>query len=398
MKFNCNIELEEALFSRGTITFQDSKYPTPLKAYPAGKLTDTEQSPLQETRRVAEIYCRIDRTDLQKAETYLDYEGSTGAPDFIEEDIEEPIREIGDDELVFVFFEIKETHELGPEDIRRYIKLSTKYSDFVVMPHQAGLIRHMLNSKGRGGPGDEELPDNLYNAYYNGVTEFLEQSEAVEEPVMGILPLFKLSHQRNEHLQDFAAYNVEAVGVDFRQKSPKNVGQLKYIIDGIRDRGLIEDTILYALNPRYVSKKTDGGYWIAEDFLLGAQSFDIIGETNFGFGGSSGAIESIRVFDRDVGAYDDVPLSELWKICGDSGISDLVIERDPDEAVNNKRLLCCEQIELEFENLRDAIDDDDEDAFEYLRGKEGVNKDALDRLRNLGNFYSFAGEGGFDQY
>lgn len=394
MVYSGDLELDEALFSIGSITLDGVEYPTPLKGYPAKKLLETEQSPKSSTRNIAELYCGIDTTDLEDFELYIDGERDD-PPNFVEERLEDPLEQIdAKSEIVVVFFEIAETRELGPVDIRRYLKLSQRYSDIVVMPHQWGLVRRIFDSSGRMDP-DVDLPEEpLYTAYYNGVTRFLLQSDSIDKPCMGILPLFGESHKRNEHIEDFSEANLDGICIDFKNRHPDNIDELPVILDGIQGRGRIENTILYALNPPYTSEQNQDGSWIAEDFLLATRGFDVIGELHFGFPSSNGPIEDIRVFNKDIGSYQDIDLNQLWKVCGDSGFSDRMLEQNPEVASDCKRLLSCEQIQMEFRKLRDAIES--ENSFEYLRSKEGIGKDVL---KNISDFETrFIETGSFDRY
>lgn len=381
MVYTGNFEHMGGLFSRGTISLDGVKYPTPLKAYPGKKLLDTDQSPKSSTRQIAELYCKIDTTDLEEYELYLDDERDH-PPDFVEEKLENPLSQIDrDPEIVVTFFEIKETQELGDADIRRYLKLSRDHSDIIVMPHQWELIRWIFNSTGRMNP-DADLPDNpFYTAYYNGVTRFLEMSESLEEPRMGIVPLFDESHKRNAHIEDFSENELVGICIDLQQQHPDNVDELPLIFDGFERRGRLENSFFYALNPPYTSKQNDDGSWRAEDFLLGARGFDVIGESHFGFGSRNGPIEDIRVFNKETGIYEDVVLNRLWRICDDSGFSGFELEQNPDLASDSKRLLSCEQIQMEFGNLRDAIDAGT--VVEYLGDKDGISQSALNSSFSL---------------
>lgn len=165
------------------------------------------------------------------------------------------------------------------------------------------------------------------------------------------------------------------------------MGTYNNLVRNMAKKGIMEDRLMYALNPRTYSSHPSDGHSTAEGFLLACMGFDIIGEKHIGYGsgGDDKTPLEINIFRRDEIVLQRREASNLYVDFPESELDSFYFERSDARARRLRRLFNAEQMEFAFGDLREAIDGGR--ASGHLQSKPGLTRDKLGAVRGVGEYY-----------
>lgn len=268
---------------------------------------------------------------------------------------------------------------MKPKELEFLSDLAYSFTDVVVVPIVRDLRTHVQ------GPSSPALND-----YLAFVENFLECVEALNnKPVMGTLP--RLAWEQCQQVIDvYRAFEVDAYCLDFAGATPSGVDvlTLRPLLKRLKDDGLQDSTLLYALNAGTgkSNKSLPPGVSPAKDVLAYGFGFDVLGLKHMALKGPKEMFDKmaaqepgVRLFDKDAYAYRRVPVNKVaGALPEDAAISATAFQGGANlpqlEAVVNM-----EQQAMEAARLRGVLARDE--LAGYLGGKGALDKGDLKRMQ-----------------
>lgn len=397
----------DAIFKHGQFTIADVARdgrdigditnPLPTKSKPIDKLTGEDQ--IYETERtVAEVFKQVTTTNLEEWKEYQasisnDNASKIEPPAFIAQ-LKAKLRYRRDDEVVFTFLVITDTHDVSDSDARALAQIVNQHSDVFTPPIQQGLLS-AIN-------GESEIAGDPFTIYRDGLNSYYEAATDINQskPLMGTLPLLphgKLHQLAVMYGQDFP---IEILGVNLegtKMTKEENQKELRQLIGMLRSLGLYDGFLMYAINPSRCHYRHNQTIREAGDFPLAPMGFDIIGDNHLGLEyAPEGERENFNIFDSNPAGYQPVSADspeDDWPVTIDSNIpSSRLAESRETRASELAGLISNEQMEFLFADFRSAIDDGNEMVF--LRNKEGISEDMMVLFGKTAVAYGTGGEPG----
>lgn len=357
----------------------DAEVETPTSAIEIDKTREHEPvNPV--ARGVNELYKQVSGEDLTAARR-----GSSTA---IVESLQRGFNKTHEGELNVAFISYDETGNLPLADAAYLVDVLDTFSDIIPVP---------LMPKTAGSVDPENgTTDPAYQSYRGSVENMLEAIEerAPDTPVMGVLPM--LGWEYIEDLMDlYARHDIRAFCLNFNRRkitASRQVSIIRPLMRSISTRGIEDNVLIYGINPSPGSRDDALGFRPAADFASFGMGIDIIGGTHVPPKMPPHVFEEIgeteeeeettfRLFDRDVGGYREVPLSDLPSEFPDDSPME---GEDVTERIRNmsknalnrlQKVVNAEQKALEAKEIRSEMED--ESAFDYMGSKPGVTPDTM---------------------
>lgn len=351
----------------------------PRRTIPAGKLSDRD-SVLERTRGGNHIYKEIDRGILKTARD--------DDHDYHLQGLDEQLRKTRDDEFDFIFLEYTDTHQLTKSEANQIVGILDEASDFLATPMQSRLVSSIEE--------DDGIEDPNYRALYVGQEQFLQACHefAPDKDIIGGIPPLDLDYIENL-VNLYEQYDVEMFYVDFDWNLPTNrasIARLQFLSRRLANQRLHEDSLIYGLNMRYGTYSDNLGYAPADDFAIVFMGVDMVGPNHKGNSLPPDVVEDIeteateddsvdefRAYVRSDHGYRSPAVTQLGRVWpSETGldIDDVVTKslgsktaRSRYQAIQN-----AEQMELDFQKLRNAIEAGQVDEFVE---DEGIPADQL---------------------
>lgn len=384
----------DGIFSGNELESDTAVVDLPAKAYPIGYLNKGEEIHA-DARNVAEIYVEVDGTKLSA------YNGDGSSK--LEKVIERKLRRASPSEITFCFWGYTDSFPISKEEMRILVELSEEYSDVVTPPIQEGLLRAVLydDSEPEINYDDEEIDVgtsiDLFHLYKVGVERFLEASEDSDKVVMAPIPFLQDNYlDLIELISTYEEYstNIEMLCFNFfyrKLTSEENEKLLKDLVGYLRLKDMFDSTLKYGINIRY-SYAADDGFRSAEDLVLAALGFDVIGENHWRLpnSGYDNYEELFRIFDDTKMLYrefvrTDRELSNYWPDDTNFTLDQVRKAKSDDEIRRLRRLVNAERVELALSNLRELVES--ESTYKFT-DHEGVQDHLLSTMRSVAEVYN----------
>lgn len=278
-----------------------------------------------------------------------------------------------------VVLEIDST-KMKPKELEFLSDLAYGFTDIVVVPVVKEL--HKLVE----GPASPALAE-----YLAFVKSFLEHVDALNnKPVMGTLPRLAWA-QCQQVTQVYRKLGVDAYCLDFAGATPSTVDvlTLRPLLKSLKEDGLKDETLLYALNAGTgkSSKSLPPGVAPAKDVLAYGFGFDVLGQKHIALKGPKEMFEKmkkeepgVRLFDKEAYAYRRVPVNKIGGALPKDAIIPAMAFKDPSAVKQLEAIVNMEQHGIEAARLRSVIKEDEIPT--YLDGKSALDKGDLKKMHS----------------
>lgn len=350
---------------------------TPTKSQPVGRLQG-EESIDSDARGVVEIVAEVDEDSL------IAFDSPTQSR--LEGRIEDRVSKADPGELVICFWEYEGSSPISKVNAQRLVRLSEKYSDYIMPPLQDKLLfAYQYDRVDADVNQSDERVHRTQNydrlrLYRIGVERFLEAVEGADQLYGAPVPFLRNDVEWvKDRLCDYSEMEIDLLCYNMMHRKPTsddNRDPLEKLTGYLRRIGYFDPTLKYAVNVCH-SYREDEGKRSAEDVALAGMGFDIIGENYWtpprDFGTDYQRL--CRVFSGEELAYQETTqardeLAMVWpsdRTKWDFG--SFLNAHLTDELIRQERLLNSEQVELTLRELRSRIKRGD--AYEFLQSYDG---------------------------
>ncbi len=342
---------DHTLYRTTELDFAGSRLQTPLKAIDRGKMAVDHPLP-EEARGINEVYRQL------KTDSLADLMTEDRA---LRKFVRRPQRSVDKaanlGEVSVLFLEL-DAPQLEDQELEFVADISYSMTDVVTVPLVDGIHRAV-----------DRIDHPLFERYLEMATGFVEQVEVLNhKPLMGTIP--PLPWALNERLcHAYLDLGIRAFCVDFAGRSPSaaEAANLRPFLRRLREEGLQEEVVLYAINASTgkSSKSHPPGVAPAKDILSYGFSFDILGLKHIGLRGPKEMFDKmkaqgpkVRLFHKDDYAYRAAPMrnaADVYPSDTHVPLADLTDERRRSIA---QSVLNMEQQAIEAMELRQRINED----------------------------------------
>jgi len=386
-------ETDGGLFASNTLLKKgDVVSYTPIKSQPVWKLQD-EESIDPDARGLVEIVAEVDEDSL------IAFDSSTQSR--LERRMEERVSKAHPDELVVCFWKYDGSFPISKVDAQRLVRLSERYSDYILPPLQDKLLYAYLSERVEAGvdPSDERVYStqnfDRLRLYRIGVERFLEAAESTDQLVGAPVPFLRNNVDWvKDRLSDYSEMEIDLLCYNMMHRKPTSSDNheiIEEITGHLRRTGYFDPTLKYCVNIRH-SYRVQEGQRSAEDVALAGMGFDIIGENYWSPPREEGVDYQrlCRVFSGEDLAYLETPqardeLANVWpsgRTQWDFGT--FLNAHLTDELIRQERLLNSEQVELTLRELRTSIERGE--VYEFLQSYDGY-KLIGEQMQEIANEY-----------
>jgi len=350
---------------------------TPLKSQPVGRLQCENESINSKARGIVEIFAEVDEDKL------IAFESSSQSR--LEQLIEDRVSKAESGELVVCFWKYEGSYPISKVNAQRLVRLSKKYSDYIMPPLQDKLLSAYLYDKVNAeiNQSDERVNTaqnfNRLRLYRIGVERFLEAVEGADQMYGAPVPFLENEEDWvKDRLSDYSEMQVDLLCYNMMHRKPTSNSHhkfLKQLTGFLRRIEYFDPTLKYAVNVRH-SYRTGGGERSAEDIALAGMGFDIIGENYWAPPRAIGTDYQrlCRVFSGEKLSYLETgqvrtELESVWPSDRTQWDLNSFLDANLEELIRQERLLNSEQVELTLQELRKSIKR--QETYDFLQSYDG---------------------------
>lgn len=367
---------DTTLHRTAEIKLRDATLETPVASVERKKVTSS--LPISaDIQGVNEIWRTVKKDDIEG------YRTDPAAQSKLNRALDPPYRKgqgAGDVNILFLQCD---TPNLTEEEVGFVADTAHAYSDIVPVPLVERLTKRI-----------EEHGRDYFGAYTALVEGALEDIETLNnKPLMGALPVLPPALM-TQLLDIYLDRGIRAFVVDFQGRTPSASEErnLRPVMKRLKDEGLEEDVILYALNANTGRSSGDLGEGVspAKDILSFGFGFDVLGRKHLGMYGPKELFEKlaaqdqpeVRLFSKDQYTYRKTTPDGIPGIYPDDAT--LAMSRFADLATTSRKndathVVDMEQKAFEARELRTVINE--QRVPDYLGGKEGLLPLDFERMK-----------------
>lgn len=349
LQIGAHRKLPEFLVTTKEVGSASATVQTPSRSRPIAKFEDGEEL-LDSSYGFAEVHMRVSTQDLKEL--------AEGSKEALVKSINDQKSLIREDEIPFVVIEYTGRGIVNIPGLEVLVQTLDEHFDVII----GLLMSEQLDST------DLDANPEPYNRFIENTERFLGaiKKVATESATLGSIPV--LSQERMEEVFNILlAEDVDGFCLDFLGKKPTARQRINQrIAPLIRRMGrerCYRTSLLYAVNTYRGQNRTGTPRSSAEDFFVFTLGIDVLGDQYyFPRDGWSGEDEiQFRWFDSETYEQEYVPVnnlrSELPKRTGLSHDYIMELARDDEHRGRTQVLLEVEQMNVAYDELREAIQD-----------------------------------------
>ncbi len=367
---------DTTLYRTAEVRLRETSLKTPTASVQRSKVTSS--LPIsQDVRGINEIWKSINRKDIEG------YRTDPRAQRALNNALRTPYNKGSSAGDVNVLFLECDTPRLEDDEVSFVADTIYAYSDIVPLP----LVKR-LNMR------IEKQGQEYFEAYKALVRKAIEDIETLNsKPLMGPLPVLPPALM-TQLLDLYLERGIRAFVVDFQGRTPSASEErnLRPVMKQIKDLGLAENVLMYALNANTGRSSGDLGAGVspAKDILSFGFGFDILGCKHFPLIGPKELYErlrlegrpEVRLFSKNDYTYRKTTPDRVQEIFPEDATMDL--DRFTALASTNRRyeataVVDMEQKTFESQTLHQVIEEDR--VPQYLQTKEGLQDIDYDRMK-----------------